>query len=711
MKILAFSDWRIQSLEMIKEVIDRENPDLILYAGDDVKRILSLKRDKVYFKTHNNFIECELKNSERFLQHEGVRANLVWPELLQKITNFENESINNLDIPLVYVIGNDDLVVERDEELFLHVSRGVLIENDIYYIFENQLGQLDLISLQGFQELSSNRKYLKKALNEQREFKIVSIKMKKALVKEGIHVYKCNRIYYTKELESFREEPFLNYIKGNGIYIKITPDFGKQTRNINQDSITIFGSSCSMGRESKIIKPPTEHADIFLSHIPPLGKLDLSKRFGIEHIGSEEFLLAVQEYKPKIVICGHSHIWGGMEEKIGETVVLNVSSQDNPSYENEGNFALINTKNWSYQIFLERDMNRGLISIPEVRGGRWLVKKLRKKSLISLEWEQYEKLKSEGKKLYDYFRPFISIRDGKPCIDLSGLNSPEDFKPISKKYLEIELSIDLDDFFQTMKDADALSNAIYEKRNFKETYEFLDRLEEIGIESLTYRNRINSIKKGIPNIKRSITLDPEEYWFVDVETGLASGGEPGKLWLIGIGDGETEEVTQFRYPEEEEQFFQFIKVNDIIILVSWTNYDSKVLLPILNSRNIKIKFYDACARVANAIECFTHKLHELYDLLFPDEKTPEELIPGRIAGLYADHLIFDESACPYCSDRKEKILGEIIIRNKLDIIQTIRLCKKLYNEDEFRCPNCGKKFKSLSGQNQHVKNKVCGQPK
>jgi len=49
--------------------------------------------------------------------------------------------------------------------------------------------------------------------------------------------------------------------------------------------LSIFGSGCSPGIESKLINPPSEYTDIFLSHIPPLGKLDLAVRFGIGHIG------------------------------------------------------------------------------------------------------------------------------------------------------------------------------------------------------------------------------------------------------------------------------------------------------------------------------------------------------------------------------------------------------------------------------------------
>jgi len=91
------------------------------------------------------------------------------------------------------------------------------------------------------------------------------------------------------------------------------------------------------------------------------------------------------------------------------------------------------------------------------------------------------------------------------------MNSLEDLDPRFKNYLENELSIDLDNFFRTMKRAEALREIFDERRDFGETHEFLDLLEEIGITTLTVRNRIKSIQTGEPSIKRSITFDPDDY--------------------------------------------------------------------------------------------------------------------------------------------------------------------------------------------------------
>jgi Icc-related predicted phosphoesterase len=41
--------------------------------------------------------------------------------------------------------------------------------------------------------------------------------------------------------------------------------------------------------------------------------------------GSEGITKAIKELKPKIVICGHVHEAGGMQDKIGKTKIFNVA--------------------------------------------------------------------------------------------------------------------------------------------------------------------------------------------------------------------------------------------------------------------------------------------------------------------------------------------------------------------------------------------------
>jgi len=67
---------------------------------------------------------------------------------------------------------------------------------------------------------------------------------------------------------------------------------------------------------------------VLVSHAPPKGVLDLSRRFGINNIGSIAVKDFITTHDVNLVVCGHSHINGGRVEKIGGCIVLNIASND-----------------------------------------------------------------------------------------------------------------------------------------------------------------------------------------------------------------------------------------------------------------------------------------------------------------------------------------------------------------------------------------------
>ena len=84
MKIFAFSDWRIQSHLLLQKTIEKERPDLILYAGDDLDKVVSNK-GKVYLKTHSHFIEVDLNNPQKFLENDNIVPNPLFKGLFNYI--------------------------------------------------------------------------------------------------------------------------------------------------------------------------------------------------------------------------------------------------------------------------------------------------------------------------------------------------------------------------------------------------------------------------------------------------------------------------------------------------------------------------------------------------------------------------------------------------------------------------------------------------
>lgn len=83
---------------------------------------------------------------------------------------------------------------------------------------------------------------------------------------------------------------------------------------------------------------------IVLSHTPPFGILDRGIRFAesdqfTHHIGSTALERFIRAKPVDLVICGHCHSQGGITEKLGNTVIANVSSHDNRSA--KGKFAVV----------------------------------------------------------------------------------------------------------------------------------------------------------------------------------------------------------------------------------------------------------------------------------------------------------------------------------------------------------------------------------
>ena len=98
--------------------------------------------------------------------------------------------------------------------------------------------------------------------------------------------------------------------------------------------------------------------------------------------------------------------------------------------------------------------------------------------------------------------------------------------------------------------------------------------------------------------------------------------------------------------------------------------------PIFEKSNISIRFIDACQRTSNSVIWHNYSLHDFYDSLFQNKNGPE-LIPGHIAGVYADHLFFDDKICEYCPP-KEELIEKIKERNRIDLIQMKEICEYLW---------------------------------
>ena len=132
------------------------------------------------------------------------------------------------------------------------------------------------------------------------------------------------------------------------LYAQCWPIQGGFAINKASEHVTAFAAGCTSGLHSRLTNPPHQTVDIVLSHIPPLGVLDLAQRFRVAHIGSNLLLKAVQRFTPRILICGHSHRWGGHLASLGPTTVVNTASPDGRA--KYAHYAVVDTSDWSIQL-------------------------------------------------------------------------------------------------------------------------------------------------------------------------------------------------------------------------------------------------------------------------------------------------------------------------------------------------------------------------
>lgn len=550
MKVLAFSDFRVQHFKLLGNCIREEKPDLLLYAGDDLDRFGFLSNTSLLV-LGNKMVNIELPQIRLQVNSVGFRLTPPARQLIAKMlrlswsirTECDKRTLSIIEsIPFRAVRGNDD-------------SLELVGESEYLRLFE---------LCRPFSDGRDNwQRYLR---------------------------LKGQEIQVAKVLES---SPLPE--DSMELLLNLPTTYGNYEHKSSGSKVSILGIPCTRGLRSTVSEGPEQYADIYLSHIPPLGVLDLSMRYGLEHIGSHALRAAILRYNPRIVICGHSHMWGGHTAKLGATTILNLSNGDRAARDSATlHYATINTRDWGIEV----------------------------------------------KELIDRSR-----------TRMMGFSS---------------LSRRINEDFQFV-----------DERNTNK--EVVDEGKKRGIDVNRYELRVKSMRWKSPKILGAINLPPlEQSAYLDVETGSARGGEPGKLILVGIMA--RREVRQFLWPKERESFFTFLKENDIRYLIHWTSYDRKALQAIVARKQPKLQFVDACQRVGNCVVWHSYSLGELHKALF--NKTGRAAEPsGRAIGIWASHVVLKVKRCKYCPSKSE-ILKAAKAKNRQDLLMMDEVCSNLVGMSE-----------------------------
>jgi len=403
LRILAFSDYRVHSIDMVLEFVRnlKEKPDLIIYAGDDVRRFASPPRDFLKYK-YNNLCEypdeiftdgyCFTLPSGRSVTADEYVIRLSWDfarslseqDVLNRIWRIKEffDSLCDIEKKFYSRMGNNILeeflaevrsIVHKFGFRSILERRSRFLEDFAIYVLDDNTktcvvrisvwirNVCNNASTKLFALVHSAYKKLFRELKEN-----IRIKILKLSSNPGKYVYYLvlvdrPEINVFKELAKYTTYGVLAVIGNDDrlaarMYIRGDKVYELQSTLVKIGNFSFVGLEGTTSDIGNVVYPesfvrlrlefikrfmgPNDKL-IIVSHSPPRGLLDRAMRFGDRAIGS----IALREFIDEsdnviLVVCGHVHREGGkyIIHNSGAAIV-NVSSHDSPM--DKANIAII----------------------------------------------------------------------------------------------------------------------------------------------------------------------------------------------------------------------------------------------------------------------------------------------------------------------------------------------------------------------------------
>ncbi len=154
MKILAFSDWRVQNIEQFIDYLERlkEKPDVIVYAGDDLKRFNNVPYMALPKILRNRYREELIKIQEPFGKFD---KNIIEDIIFQNEIEYKKD-LNKFEkiasfsrYGLLVVAGNDDpyyrkKAINGEKVVDIH-DNSVIIDDYAIIGIEGSTGKIGLL--------------------------------------------------------------------------------------------------------------------------------------------------------------------------------------------------------------------------------------------------------------------------------------------------------------------------------------------------------------------------------------------------------------------------------------------------------------------------------------------------------------------------------------------------------------------------------------
>jgi Icc-related predicted phosphoesterase len=681
LKILAFSDYKVHDMKILIDFISsfKDRPDIIIYAGDDVKRFIHPPLKLLYIPDTveeypqeievakicypNTNLPMSIDNCLILRVPQGAYTNdYLQKRLLMaiKLINRIQKILKNLNAR--FDISQQLATLEKiitEEFPFLIIKKD---ENEVKII--DKFTKTEILRLTKFFGnkliLAPNHwESLQAQLNE------ISIRKIERKIKDTSYEYYViirPKYNYFELLASYAKYG-LAVILGNddeSIY-RVWID-GKKIYKLHNTWLKI-GSYLIIGLEgttdgmgplgyypesdrkdrlrlaNAIIRSSNEKL-IIVSHAPPKGILDRAMQYGEASIGSLELRNFIEEYdRPVLVICGHVHRCGGQYEKLNQAIVANVSSHD--SYYERANIAWI--------IIDERGtVNIEFIKLPSVV--EYIFKSESKANLLETLKKRTSLSESEAKLFIDTYE---KVKD-KFFDDLSALAHLK-FKYGFSWYNVFQL------YLHGVKAPEQLTEDIY--RNILNSTKGIYKTHLMR----GYVNIKKELSKGKVYLINQIPLPSHNKVIIcDIEYSLKAGV------LYGFLDLSTGELKQFWF-DEKEKARQYLKDKQNYLFVYWGGSDKKLLKEELgfDTTFLNLLYYVQISLVAPIPSA---SLHYVYDVLCghnEDEwwKMSFYGVDGFYKLMLCDNILMN----PNDNYSREK-LKDI---NKADILALSQVFKKL----------------------------------
>ena len=342
LKILAFSDWRVQDLDEILNFIKNfdDKIDLVVYAGDDISRFSKFSRKDI----------LELIKMENFINSDETSCKISFGNI--KIYIFKTPKEINNEIKFQeylnknYCDNNYSFSRQLKKEVIKLPSRSKHYNLWCVQYYESDINV--------FKEIAKYTKYgvlvipgnddsysCNRCVIGYKAFfaysllvkgkKVYNIQNASKTIKDFVFLGWGGQPFYTwfdgtksevvEKIKSLKKKginELLNYYKCWGAFTSV---------DLYQDDVYYAFLKYHIMKE---INENSTKNFIIVSHTPPYGILDIGIRFGIKHVGSIALREIINEFSEKIplVICGHVHSHGGKFEKLNNTYIVNVSSGD-----------------------------------------------------------------------------------------------------------------------------------------------------------------------------------------------------------------------------------------------------------------------------------------------------------------------------------------------------------------------------------------------